>query len=85
LITDSQIQEYSEKGAILLKKAFNIEWLSLLAEGIEKNRHDPGPYACQYTPTDNEGDFMMIIVIGSVLMSIEISYLNHLQQKLLGA
>ena len=57
MITDSQIQEYSEKGAILLKKAFNIEWLSLLAEGIEKNRHDPGPYACQYTPTDNEGDF----------------------------
>ena len=57
MITDSQIQEYSEKGAILLKKAFNIEWLSLLAEGIEKNRKDPGPYACQYTPADDEGDF----------------------------
>ena len=41
----------------MLKKAFNIEWLSLLAEGIEKNRHDPGPYACQYTPADNEGEF----------------------------
>ena len=57
MITDSQIQEYSEKGAILLKKAFNIEWLSLLAEGIEKNRKEPGPYACQYTPADDEGDF----------------------------
>ena len=57
MITDSQIQEYSEKGAILLKKAFNIEWLSLLAEGIEKNRHNPGPYACQYSPADDEGDF----------------------------
>ena len=57
MITDSQIQEYSEKGAILLKKAFNIEWLSLLAKGIEKNRKNPGPYACQYTPADKEGDF----------------------------
>ena len=57
MITDSQIKEYSEKGAILLKKAFNIEWLSLLAEGVEKNRKDPGPYACQYTPADDEGDF----------------------------
>ena len=57
MITDSQIQEYSDKGAILLKKAFNIEWLSLLAEGIEKNRKNPGPHACQYTPDDKDGDF----------------------------
>ena len=52
MITDSQIQEYSDKGAILLKKAFKIEWLSLLAEGIEKNRKNPGPHACQYSPDD---------------------------------
>ena len=57
MITDSQIQEFSDKGAILLKKAFNIEWLSLLAEGIEKNRKNPGPHACQYTPDDKDGDF----------------------------
>ena len=57
MITDSQIQEYSEKGAILLKKAFDHDWLSILGEGIEKNKKDPGPYACQYTPKNNEGDF----------------------------
>ena len=57
MITDSQIQEYSKKGAILLKKVFNIGWISLLAEGIEKNRKDPGPYACHYTPKDKKGDF----------------------------
>ena len=51
MITDSQIQEYSDKGAILLKKAFNIEWLSLLAEGIEKNRKNPGPHACPVSYT----------------------------------
>ena len=84
MITDSQIQEYSEKGAILLKKAFNIEWLSLLAKGIEKNRKNPGPYACQYTPADKEGDFYDDYCNWQRLMSIEISYLNHLQQKLLG-
>ncbi|MDP6167401.1 MAG: phytanoyl-CoA dioxygenase family protein [Candidatus Marinimicrobia bacterium] len=57
MITDSQIQEYSEKGAILLKKAFDHDWLSILGEGIEKNRKDPGPYACQYTTENDEGDF----------------------------
>ena len=57
MITDSQIQEYSEKGAILLKKAFDHDWLSILGEGIEKNKKDPGPYACQYTTENDEGDF----------------------------
>ncbi len=57
MITHSKIQEFSRNGAVLLKKVFASKWLSLLAEGIEKNRKDPGPYACQYTPKDEEGDF----------------------------
>ena len=57
MITGSQIQEFSQNGAVLLKNAFASKWLSLLAEGIEKNRKDPGPYACQYTPADKEGNF----------------------------
>ena len=57
MITGSQIQEFSQNGAVLLKNAFASKWLSLLAEGIEKNRKDPGPFACQYTPADKEGDF----------------------------
>ena len=40
MITDSQIQEYSEKGVILLKKAFDHDWLSILGEGIEKKEQD---------------------------------------------
>jgi len=57
LITDSQIKEFSQKGAVVLKNAFSSKWLSLLAKGIEKNKKDPGPYACQYTPENKEGDF----------------------------
>ena len=57
MITGSQIQEFSQNGAVLLKNAFASKWLSLLAKGIEKNRKDPGPFACQYTPADKEGDF----------------------------
>ena len=57
MISKSQIQEFSENGAILLKNIFDSDWLHILAEGIEKNRKDPGPYACQYTPQDDEGDF----------------------------
>ena len=57
MISKSQIQEFSENGAILLKNTFDRDWLHILAEGIEKNRKDPGPYACQYTPQDDEGDF----------------------------
>lgn len=57
MITKSQIQEYSDNGAILIKNAFDLEWLTILKKGLEKNRKDPGPYACQYTPDDDEGDF----------------------------
>ena len=57
MISKSQIQEFSENGAILLKNIFDLDWLDILADGIEKNRKDPGPYACQYTPQDDEGDF----------------------------
>ena len=57
MITRFQIEEYYTKGAVLLNKAFNIKWLSVLAEGMEKNRKKPGPHACQYTPPENEGGF----------------------------
>ena len=57
MISNSQIQEFSENGAILLKNAFDLDWIDILGEGIEKNRKDPGPYSCQYTPQDDEGDF----------------------------
>ena len=57
MITEYQIQEYSHNGAILIKDAFDLEWLSILGEGMEKNRKNPGPYACQYTPKDDQGDF----------------------------
>ncbi len=57
MITNAQIEEYSEKGAIFLKNVFNKNWLKELSEGIEKNRKNPGPFACQYTPQENEGDF----------------------------
>ena len=57
MISKSQILEFSENGAILLKNTFDSYWLDILSEGIEKNRKAPGPYACKYTLQDDEGDF----------------------------
>ena len=57
MISESQIKEFQQNGAVCLRQAFDPSWLDLLAVGIEKNRKDPGPYACQYTPADKEGDF----------------------------
>ncbi len=57
MISQSQIDEFQNNGAICLRGAFGQKWLDLLAIGIENNRKDPGPFACQYTPEDRDGDF----------------------------
>ena len=57
MISQSQIDEFHQNGAICLRGTFEQKGLDQLAIGIEKNKKDPGPFACQYTPEDQEGDF----------------------------
>ncbi|MEA1881851.1 MAG: phytanoyl-CoA dioxygenase family protein [Candidatus Marinimicrobia bacterium] len=57
MISQAQIDEFQQNGAICLRGIFDQKWLDLLAIGIEKNRKDPGPFACQYTPEGQQGDF----------------------------
>ena len=57
MISQEKVKAFQQHGAICLRDVFKQKWLDKLAVGIEKNRKDPGPYACQYTPENNDGDF----------------------------
>ena len=57
MISQEEVKAFQQYGAICLRNVFEQKWLDQLAVGIEKNRKDPGPYACQYTPENKEGDF----------------------------
>jgi ectoine hydroxylase-related dioxygenase (phytanoyl-CoA dioxygenase family) len=57
MISQSHINEFQRNGAICLRGVFDQKWLDLLGSGIEKNRKDPGPFSCQYTPKNQQGDF----------------------------
>ena len=57
MISQSHIDEFQRNGAICLRGVFDQKWLDLLGSGIEKNRKDPGPFSCQYTPKNQQGDF----------------------------
>ena len=57
MISQEKVKAFQQHGAICLRGLFDQKWLDQLALGIEKNRKDPGPYACQYTPENKEGDF----------------------------
>ena len=57
MISQEEVKAFQQHGAICLRDVFEQKWLDKLAVGIEKNRKDPGPYACQYTPENKAGDF----------------------------
>jgi len=44
MISQSQIDEFHQNGAICLRGTFEQKWLDQLAIGIEKNKKDPGPF-----------------------------------------
>ena len=56
-ITATQIQLFNEKGVICLRQAFEHHWLDSLAEGVNKNFQNPGPYSSQYTDKGKPGGF----------------------------
>ena len=51
------VASFQEKGALCLRGAVTVEWLDVLAEGVEKNFRDLGPFSCRYTQEDAPGDF----------------------------
>ena len=56
-INETQIEQFQHDGAICLRQAFDQEWLVRLAEGVDQNFQDPGPYSSQYTEQGKPGGF----------------------------
>merc|ERR1719264_1784736 len=45
LVTEEQINQFHEDGAILVKNAFSPKWVDTVRDGIEKNLKDPSKYS----------------------------------------
>jgi ectoine hydroxylase-related dioxygenase (phytanoyl-CoA dioxygenase family) len=52
------VELFSEKGAIVIRRAFSAEWLDRVGEGVERNLRDPSPYGCRYTAEGAPGAFV---------------------------
>ena len=57
MFTENEISQFQVEGVLLVRNALNMHWLDLLDKGIERNKLDRGPWSCDYTKTDDEGEF----------------------------
>ena len=56
-ISDLQVKNFQQDGAICLRGLFDLHWLDSLARGVEKNFQDPGPNCTVYTEEGKPGGF----------------------------
>jgi ectoine hydroxylase-related dioxygenase (phytanoyl-CoA dioxygenase family) len=57
MVTAADIEQYQRNGAVRLQGAFEVEWLNILARGVDKNFRDPSPDGCRYSPEGAPGGF----------------------------
>ena len=57
LVTERDIETFARDGAVVLRGVFDESWLSRLADGLEKNFDNPGPYSTVYTEDGKPGGF----------------------------
>ena len=56
-VGDADVDAYEHDGARCLRGIFGRKWLDLIAEGIERDLRDPGPYGRVQSPPDDPGFF----------------------------
>ena len=56
-ITDQTIEDFQRDGAVVVRGLFNDAELTLIAQGIEQNMAEPGPYAAENTTGKDTGRF----------------------------
>ncbi len=56
-ISEAEIAAYRRDGAVCLRGLFDREWLTLLAEAVDRNMAEPGPHAHFYTGAGEPGLF----------------------------
>ena len=57
LLSEDQINQFSQDGAICLRQVFDRKWLDKLSKGVEHNFREPGPSSSQYTEEGKPGGF----------------------------
>lgn len=57
LVSEEQVHEFDEHGAVLLRGAFDLDWIEKLIVGLEKNIESPGPDRRGFTPEGAPGEF----------------------------
>jgi ectoine hydroxylase-related dioxygenase (phytanoyl-CoA dioxygenase family) len=58
-ITDEQVAAYRADGAVCLRGLVDADWIALLAQGVERDKADPGPMARHNTPDGAPGEFFV--------------------------
>ena len=55
---DDDIGRFRRDGAVILRRAFDRDWIDRLAQGVDRNLAEPGPFAHHYvSDTDGAGAF----------------------------
>ncbi len=57
IVTDLDIETFKRDGVVVLRGVFDADWLNRLADGVEINFKDPGPYSTLYTEDGKPGGF----------------------------
>ncbi len=57
MITEKEIKQFNTNGVLCIPKALDEKWLTLLSQGIERNKSDRGPWSCDYTQPGDSGEF----------------------------
>lgn len=58
-LADEDVAAYRQDGVVCLRRAFDAEWIALLAAGVEKDKAAPGPMARHNTPEGAPGEFFV--------------------------
>ena len=43
-VSEQDVKQFQEEGAVLLKNVFTIDWIDLIRQGIEENLKSPSPF-----------------------------------------
>jgi len=58
-ITDDQVAAYDRDGAVLLSNIFDLEWIEVLRDAVERDKAQPGPMVRYNTPSGRNGEFFV--------------------------
>ena len=56
-VTDTNVREFDDDGATVIRGLLDADWLAVLAEGVEYNRTHPSAWSHWYTKPDEAVGF----------------------------